>query len=362
MVSFLSSYVGVGGSLFSSDPGVGRRWEMKLPRAVRNEIGLKIAALALAVFLWVNVAERREVEVLADLPIKYTNMPSDMTFADEVVEEAKARIRGRGKFLKWRLQNLYFAIDLSAAGKDRIVTHVVSPSEVVIPPDKEIEVLEVIEPKAIRVELDKLITRKLPPKPILTGEVPEDKIMLGKAVADPPQVVIAGAEQIVGNLAAVATEAVDLGQLAKKEGVSARVDLGGLPFVTSDVEEVTISARIESRKELGIPSVPIEPLSDRGIKAKFTPDSLDVVISGAESQVDSLDPQDLRLTVDVTNLPKGQLAFTPVVRNGSLYFEVRNVGKDRDAQQVFEIAVRLESPYRFDLVSAAPEEIGFVLR
>jgi hypothetical protein len=334
---------------------------VRIPAFLRHDIGLKLAALALAVFLWVNVAERRQVEVIADLPLKYTNMAPDMTFAAEVPKVARARVRGRGKFLKWRMGDVYFAIDLSPAGAG-IVTHVVSPSEVVIPPDKDIEVLEVIEPKAIRVELDTLVTRKLPPRLVFQGEMPEDKVMIGRPHVEPADVVISGAKSVIGTLASVKTEEIDIGQIAKKGKVEAKIDLSGLPFVTSDVEEITVSARVEPRKELGIPSVPVEPVSGRGIKGKFTPDSLDIMISGAESQVDSLDPQDLHLAVDVTNLPSGQLVFTPVVREGRLFFEVRAVGPDREDQRVFEIKARLESPYRFQIVSAAPNEISFVQR
>lgn len=333
---------------------------MRIPRAVRHDVGLKVAALALAVFLWVNVAERREVEVIAHLPLRYTNRPTDMIFADMVPEQATARIRGRGKFLRWRLGDAYFAIDLSPAGEG-IVTHVVSPSEVVIPPDKDIEVLEVIEPKAIRVELDKLVTKRLPPMISLKGEVPGDKVLIGRVSADPAEIVVAGAQRIIDTLSAVPTEEIDLGQLAKKHQVEARVDLSGLPFVTSDVEKVTASGRIEPKKELWIPSVPIEAVSRTGAKARFTPDSLDVVIAGAESYVDSLDPQDLKLLVNVTNLPRGQLVFSPRIMDGSLYFEVRSAGRDV-GEEVFEVKARLESPYPFDLQSAAPEEIGFVQR
>jgi hypothetical protein len=333
---------------------------MRLASWIRRDIGLKAAALALAVFLWVTIAERREVELTVDLPLKYTDMPADLIFAAEVPQTARARIRGKGKFLRWRLDDVYFSINLSAAAKG-IVTHVVSEGEAEIPADRDTEVLEVLEPKAIRLELDKLITREIPVSVSLEGKVPDDRVMIGKAISDPGAVVVDGGEKLVESLDSVRTEPVDLEQLAKRNQVGAKIDLSGLPYVTSGVTEVAVSARIEERKELGIPSVPIEAPAARGEKTLFTPDSLDVVISGAESQVDSLDPQDLKLEVNVHDLPKGQLIFSPRVRDGKLYFEVRSVGRSED-DGVFEVRATLLAPYKFDLVSAEPSQIGFVKR
>jgi hypothetical protein len=334
---------------------------LRLPGWIRRDIGLKVAALALALFLWATVAERRQVELTVDLPLRYTDMPADMIFASEVPHEARARIRGKGKFLRWRLDNVYFRINLSAASEG-LVTHVVSSGEAEIPPDKDIEVLEVLEPKAIRVELDKLVTREIPVGIQLEGNVPDDKVIIGRAKSVPADVVVDGGEKLVDSMDSVRTEPVDLCQLAKKGKVEARIDLSGLPYVTSGVSRVTVGVRSEDRKELGIPSVPLEAPVERGDKALFTPDSLDIVISGAESQVDSLDPQDLKLVVDARDLPKGQLVFSPEVRDGKLYFEVRTAGQSGDEVQVFEVRGTLEAPYDFDMVSAEPSRIGFVKR
>jgi YbbR domain-containing protein len=333
---------------------------MRVPYMLKRDIGLKIVALMLAIFLWVNVAERREVVLTVDLPLRYTNMPPDMTFASEIPHSAKVEIRGRGKFLRWKLKDVYFAIDLSPA-EGGIVTHIISPSEVRMPPDKHLEVLEILEPKAIRVELDKLVTRKIPPRPRLKGELPGGRVMIGRPKSDPAEIVVSGAEKIVSHLDSVPTMPVDLEDLGKHGRVDTKVDLSGLPYVESDTNEVAITARIESIKDLGIPSVPIEVRARKGMRVQFTPDSLDIVISGAESLVDSLDPKDLKLRVDVTNLPDGQLVFTPVVRNGDLFFEVRPVQETED-ERVFEIRPKLESPHDFDLVSVLPEQISFVKR
>jgi hypothetical protein len=333
---------------------------MRLPVWIRHDLGLKIMALLLAVFLWVVVSERREVEMTVDLPIKYTGMPADLIFTAEPPKTARALIEGKGKFLRWRLKGVYLDVNMSAA-TEGVFAQGIGEGMAEIPAGSGTKVLEVIEPKAVRLELDKRVTREIPVAVRVKGEIPDDKIMIGKIKRAPAEVVVDGGEKIVKSIDSLRTEPVDLGQLAKRDRVKAKIDLTGLPYVTSAVSDVDVSARIEDRKELGIPSVPIEAPVGRGEKALFTPDSLDVTISGAQSQVDSLEPQELRLEVDARDLPKGQLVFTPRVSEGGLYFEVRSTGKPED-EDVFEVRATLLAPYHFDLISVEPSEIGFVKR
>lgn len=335
---------------------------MRLPEAMRRNWGMKIVALAFSLFLWFNIAGRREIEVMVSLPVRYINMPTDMTFVDEVPVEARAKVRGRGRFLKWQLDDVYFGIDLSAAGEG-IVTHVVSPGEAIVPPDKDdVEVFEVVEPKAIRVELDRLSTRELSVEPVMRGDLDEDKVLIGAPKSEPSEVVVAGAEKLIGNLKSITTEPVDVNQLARRDYVETVVDLSNWAFVQSDPMGVRISARIEDRKELGIPAVPIEPVTDKSLKVKFTPEAVDIVISGAASHVDSLHPEDVRLLVDLGNLPKGQIILTPAVEGQVLHFEGRVAARDEEEPQPFVVRARLEAPYRFEFVSVTPIDIGLVIR
>lgn len=335
---------------------------MRLPDVMRRNAGMKIAALAFSLFLWFNIAGRREIEVVASLPLRYTNMPSDMTFVDQVPVEAKATVRGRGRFLKWQLDDVYFGIDLSAAGEG-IVTHVVSPGEAVIPPDKDdVEILEVVEPKAIRVELDNLITRRVSVQPLVRGELNGDKVLVGVPKSEPAEVVVAGAEKLVESLKSITTQPVAINQLVRRDYMETDVDLSRWAFVECDPPTVLVSARIEDRKEIGIPSVPIQPVADKSLKVKFTPETIDIVVSGAASQVDSLHPEDVRLLVDLGNLPRGQIVLTPAIEGKILHFEGRVAAREEAQAQPFVVRARLEAPYRFQFVSVTAVDIGLVIR
>jgi YbbR domain-containing protein len=345
--------VGTEGSLQVCRPDP--MWEF-----IKRDIGMKVAALLLAVFLWVNVAERRPVELVTHIPIDYINMPVNITLATKVPTLAKVRVGGSGIFLRWRLKGIHAAVDLSA-GEKGVVTHVLSSSEVVVPHDADVRVLEVVEPKAIKMELDALVSREILVRPVMTGVLASDRVVLGPPVVDPARAVVSGAERVLAGVGSIPTAPIDIGQLARKGRVTARLDLSELPPMSSAVEAVTVSARIEPRKDLGIPSVPVEAVGAAGFKAKFTPEHVDVVISGAASQIDSLNPQEAKLVIDVAGLAGGQTVLSALVELGQLRFraEPAGGGSREDAPTV---PARLESPFALEVVSLVPDQIGLVLR
>ena len=324
-----------------------------------QDIGLKIVAILLAIFVWVNVAERRPVELVVDLPVKYVNMPANLTFAAKPPAIAKARVRGTGLFARWRLKDIWLSMDLSAADKG-VVTHVLSAGEAVVPAERDVSVLEIIEPKAVRLDLDQLGSKRVQVKPVLTGELDPDKIIVTGPAAEPGQAIVSGARQVLAGLSAIPTAPVDVDQLAKRGRISAKIDLSGLPPVASDLEAVTVSARIEPRKELGIPNVPLEAVGVLPSRARFSPGTVDVVISGGASQVDSLDPGQARVAVEVAALPSGQLSLVPKIDGGRLRFEVTRSGR-RDGYAV-EVPASFRPSLRFDIISVTPEELEVVLR
>jgi YbbR domain-containing protein len=327
-------------------------------KVLTQDIGLKIAALLLAVFVWVNAAERRPVEMVTDIPVWYVNMPAKATLASKVPDVARVRIRGSGIFMRWRLKDVHVAVDLSPAERG-VVTHVLSPAEVVTPSDQGLVVLEVLEPKAIKVELDELTSKEVAVRPVLSGALAVDKVLVGLPTAAPERVALSGAEHVLAALTSIPTVPIDVGHLARKGRVTAKLDLSGLPPVSSDIEEVLVSARIEPRKEIGIPAVPLAA-GGSGLRARFAPETVDLVIAGGASLVDSLDPRSVKLLVETAGLPAGQTILTPVVEGGRLHFKARSA--DRPGDDSRAVAARLDSPFILEVISVTPGEIGLVLR
>jgi len=327
-------------------------------KALTRDAGLKIAALLLAVFVWVIVAERRPVELVADIPVRYVNMPAKATLASKVPDVARVRIGGSGIFMRWRLGDTHVEVNLSAAERG-VVTHVLSPAEVITDSEQGLRVLEVLEPKAIKVELDDLVSKEVAVRPILSGALAADKVLVGLPAAAPERVVLSGARQVMAALTSIPTVPIDAGHLARKGKVNARLDLSGLPPVASEIGEVLVSARIEQRKEAGIPAVALAA-DGSALRARFAPETVELVIAGGASLVDSLDPRSIKVVVEAAGLPAGQLMLFPVVEGGRLHFKARSA--DARGEEPRTVAARLDCPFTLEVISVTPAEIGLVLR
>ncbi|HVP57686.1 MAG TPA: hypothetical protein VMU02_06275, partial [bacterium] len=168
-------------------------------RIFTEDLGIKVAALLLALFLWFNVAEKRPVEGVTELPLRYANLPANLAFASKAPASAKVRVRGAGRFMRWKLKDVYLSVNLSLASRGTN-THLISPAEVVMPSERGIEVLEVIDPKAVRVDLDIIGSRQVPVTPVFRGELAADKVMIGTPAVEPVKVTVTGAQRIVATL------------------------------------------------------------------------------------------------------------------------------------------------------------------
>lgn len=330
---------------------------MGLIEIFRRDLGLKIAAVLLAVFLWFNVSEQKEIEVVVEMPLRYINMPSGLTFASEPPASVKARIKGKGKFLRWRLKDIAAVIDLSPATIGA-VTHIVSPGEVTIPKNYQVEVLEIIDPKAVRIDLDRSATKEVPVELNLIGQIPDDRKMIGKPLAIPNTIRLTGPKRLVDDLRSLKTEPVELGHLGRKGKISVLLDLPNRSLLTCNVDEIEVVARIEPRRSLEIPSVPIMLISRPGLKSKVSPDSLDIIISGGQTQVDSLAPERLALLIDVSSLGRGVFEMSGRVDNGRLLFEARSAQSGWEKPIV--VPAVLDVGFEIDITGVKPERLDLV--
>ncbi len=277
-----------------------------LHRHLFRNLGTKLVALVLALTLYAHVFASREREVVFDVPFYLQGLPEDLVWSGEVPEMARVRCRGLGlELIKLHLdtEGPRLTPQVGDVQPGRYYRPVVS-EDVTLPSHINVQVIEVVTPRAITLEFDRLLERQLLVIPTVAGRPAPGFITLGRVTAVPGSVLVRGPEKRLSAFEFLKTEAVDI---ADAEEVITRVALLRLPSqCTADPAEVEVTVTIEKVISRTFLDLSVEVLRSSGMGlGRMTPESGSVVVSGPRSVVESLTPDELRLSIDALGLPRG---------------------------------------------------------
>jgi len=280
-----------------------RQW---LRRHVFANAGLKLIAFVLAVILYGHVFTSQENELVLDLPLALRGVPEGLTWSGDLDEEARVRFRGLGVDLlklRARLERARVQVDVSEARPGHYQRPIVT-DDVVLPPDLRVQPLEVVAPREIFLEFDRLLLERLPVVPRVTGRVAAGYTVHGRTVLEPDSVVVRGAAALLRGLEQVATETIDL--TGASDVVTRRVGLALREGLRAVPPEVTVRVTIEEVVSRTFTELPVEVLRSRGVELReLEPRTGMVVVSGPASVVESLTAGELSASIDARGLPPG---------------------------------------------------------
>jgi len=207
--------------------------------SLRYNWGIGLLALVLAMSLWVYVTDKenpeRVVRVPGAVPIETVNVPPDQAVFPPLDESVTVRVRAPEAAIGGlEPEDFRASVDLADVTSQQVTVPVR-----VEPNDPRVEVVEV-QPAEVVVHLEDVTSRSVPVQPNLVGAPPRG-YQAGTPLIEPLEVVITGAETLVGRV----------------DAVEADVNLTG---ARTDFQETLL---LQARDELGgnIQGVKIEPES-----------------------------------------------------------------------------------------------------
>ena len=207
--------------------------------SLRYNWGIGLLALVLAMSLWVYVTDQdnpeRTVRVPGAVPLETVNVPPDQAVFPPLDQSVTVRVRGpEGLVDGLEPEDFRATVDLADVASQEVTVPVR-----VDPDDPRVEVVEV-QPSEVLVRLEDVTSRSVPVEANLVGAPPRG-FQAGTPVIQPVEVVITGAETLVGRV----------------DAVEADINLTG---ARTDFQETLL---LQARDELGgnIQGVEIEPES-----------------------------------------------------------------------------------------------------
>ena len=273
----------------------------------------KIAALVLAVLLWLNVSAEQGDEFPLATAVQVE--VQDTTWVAVEVNPSRVTTTFRGQ------RGLFLPEDPVIR---QVIDSVTGPvMEIEVSPrmvrgfDRELNLSPVsVRPQTVEVRLEPRVTRRLPVEPRLELSAGSGYAVLRPVLLQPDSVTVRGAESEVGSLSSFPTEEASLEDLRRT--VTRELQLrspAGLENIGWEPASIMATVEVDSLAERTVR----RPLAVRGARAAgaaVTPDSVTVRLRGPSSVVRPLEASAVSAHVRVDSLPGGEAAVPVQVELG----------------------------------------------
>jgi YbbR domain-containing protein len=284
-----------------------------LTSLLTENLPIKLLAVLLGLVVYAHVYTEQEVESEIAVPLRVTGLPPGLVLDEPLPATVDLSLRAKGKqILKLKIDQPEILVDLSGAAPGKI-QRMLSPTDVVLPVGAQVTITGIVDPKMVMLSIDTLVSRTLPVRPVLEGELPESALLLAPPEVRPSRVTAVGGSAIVNALEFLETAPLDLGGV--KESVDRELAVTAVPDVRVDPARVRVFlavARQETRVLYPVP-VQVEGLGAR-LAVRVEPDSAAVAVWGVRESLDSLDRAAVGLVLDASGLGPGRHLMAPQFR------------------------------------------------
>lgn len=201
----------------------------------------KVAAVLIAVLLWVVAQGSSHTQKPFDVPVVFQNVPENLVITDQNTEAINIRVQGsRAALRNLAGESLEYVVDVSGVHRGSADFDV--PQEPIEAP-RGAEVVS-RSPSRLEVKFERRGTKVMAVRADLAGE-PAQGFRVAAVEVEPPRVAVTGARREVLRLNEAVTEAIDITGLSQETEREARLSLGGTHVWVEQPTSVKVRVRIE---------------------------------------------------------------------------------------------------------------------
>ncbi|HEV2146788.1 MAG TPA: YbbR-like domain-containing protein [Longimicrobiaceae bacterium] len=269
-------------------------------RTLTQNWQLKLAALTLAILLWVVVSAEQITTQWIPVPVRVaTRDPEFVVTGGPIPEQVEVRFAGPGREL-WELalDRPVLVLPLTDVERENQVFVLDPRSMVRIPNGLSVTPLDV-RPSSVRVLTQRVVTREVPVRVRIARRSRERYVVLDTPQVSPATVRVTGPADRVEALDAVVTEPLDLAGADSDFRVAVPLDADSLAGLRPSIRSVEVSGRVDRLVERIIPSIRVAPVDG----AAVVPARVDVRVQGPARQVRAVDPASLTVSIAGDSVP-----------------------------------------------------------
>ncbi len=271
---------------------------------------LKLIALAFSVTLWSFVVGQEKAEIGLSIPLEIINLPSNLVIANDIPSDVEIRVFGPRSIIRnVAAQNLTKVIDLKDASPGKMVIHLAA-DDFSLPGG--VKVLR-IKPSIIEIELQPLLRKTVPVKPVLENQ-PAPGYEVEKVIVQPLATQISGPAKEVSKIRELVLSPVDLTGARSTFTAIATPNLQKLRISVEGSSKFRVTVYIRPKKGTRkIRHVPVR-IFQGPYKVSVWPTEVTVKLCGEIPSLNKLRIEDINVSVNATSLKPGKYVVEPAAK------------------------------------------------
>ena len=272
---------------------------------------MTFGAFLLAILLWLFVISNNTYSMVVDMPIEARNLSAQHALNKEVPKIAKVRLKGTGRslfksyILKSFFPNFKLVIDLERISQEYsfILNDYFEryPQKISIPSNFDVQYVEIVYPNSIQISLDEYKEKIVDVVVDANISLAPGYTMVGNFEINPRKVKIAGPKEIVENINIISTNEYDLNEIS--EEIQKKMTLKSITeeIVELTPKEVLFKQKVEVISERIISEIPVQlnnVIDD--VQVFLSPQTVSLTVVGGINFISSLNPGDIKISVDFT--------------------------------------------------------------
>jgi YbbR domain-containing protein len=186
---------------------------------------------------------------------------------------------------------------------------------VTIPEGLDLSAVEIVSPKVLKVNLQKIEEKKVPLISQLGLSLKEGYFQKGKMRFTPESVWIKGPSENVNKIKYILTQKKEFQDLG--ESFSGKIDLISPPFFNLKLSppRVDFSIEVQKGEKKRLENLPVTLINiPRGRKIHLTPKTINLELLGEKEVLEKLAPEKIKVIIDCQGIQRGETKTSPLIQ------------------------------------------------
>ncbi|GEM_PF-1550137 len=263
---------------------------------------LKVISVLIAFIMWAFISGQKTPKIIEKnftAPIYFENTSEDMILTRDVLYEITVQLRGPETTIKKiKSEDVYITIDLK---NKKFGLHSIPLTEDLVHKPAGVSVINII-PNTIQFKIEKKITRFVPVKANIVGELP-DNLEVKKVILSPPVVKVEGPQSVLEKVQYFESEVIDISDKMQSFETNTVVILNSNFLKLLSEPNIKVKVIIGEKDRIRLfKNIPITLANVGKHTVWINPKRIAVQVKGSKKYVEAVLRKNIKVFIDCKNL------------------------------------------------------------